>query len=337
MEFGCFFTMQSPDMRTSSEIYQRGAELVLAAEECGFTGAWLAEHHFTSYSYLSSPITFLANLAARTKTIRLGTAITPLPMHNPLLIAEQMATLDVLSDGRVNVGLGKGYQHYQFERLGIGSDICMEHYKESVELVCKALEGKPFEFSGDHFQVPETIIFPQPLQTKPPVWVVVNTSVAESVEFALERNLNVFTGVLEPFSKLKNIESAFPELVSRAGGARIGTHRPVFVSDSKREIKRALDEVRWNARVSVSQRFDFGEVDGGRVVEVPFEGEPDDERMLEDYVIFGSPEHCIEKIKHLQDELSCDHFNASFWFGRLDQTSVLKSMKAFSEHVMPAF
>lgn len=311
--------------------------MVLTAEKYGFTRVWLAEHHFTSYSYLSSPITVLANLAARTETIRLGTAITPLPMHNPLLIAEQMATLDVLSGGRVDVGLGKGYQRYQFERLGIDSDICMEQYKESVDLVCKALSGQPFEFSGRYFQVPETVLFPQPLQLKPPVWVVVNTSIAESVEFALDRDLNVFTGVLEPFSKLNNVQNTFPELVSRVGGARIGTHRPVFISDSKSEIKLALDEIRWNARISVSQRFDFGRVENGKVIEVPFDNEPDDQKMLEDYVIFGTADQCIEKLELLENQLSCDYFNASFWFGRLDQERVLKSMKAFAEHVIPAF
>jgi alkanesulfonate monooxygenase SsuD/methylene tetrahydromethanopterin reductase-like flavin-dependent oxidoreductase (luciferase family) len=110
MKFGCFLTMPSPNMRPSAEIYPRGLEQVIIAKKLGFGRVWLAEHHFSTYSYVCSPPTFLAYLAAKTSTIRLGTAITPVPLHIPLLAAEQMATLDVLSNGRVEVGLGKGYQ-----------------------------------------------------------------------------------------------------------------------------------------------------------------------------------------------------------------------------------
>ena len=336
MEFGCFLTMQSPDMKPSSEIYQRAIEQVITAEKLGFGRVWLAEHHFSTYSYASSPVTFLAYLASMTKTIRLGTAITPVPLHNPLLIAEQMATLDVLSNGRVEVGLGKGYQRYQFERLGVNQDIDMAQYKESIDVVCAALSGKPFAFSGQYFTIPETVIFPQPIQQPPPTWVVVNTTIAESVTFAIQRQMNIFTGVLEPFSKLTNIRQQYPALVQRSDQFRIGTQRPVFVSNNRDEVIAALDEIRWNARTSVSQRYDFGQVVKGKAIAEPFESEPDNEQILAEHVIFGTPQHCIDKIKQLEHQLGCDYFSGSFWFGRLSQDKVLRSMALFAKEVMPA-
>lgn len=337
MEFGIFLTLQSPEMRPSQAVYQRGIELVITAEELGFSRAWLAEHHFSTYSYVSSPAVLLSYLAALTHKIRLGTAIIPIPLHNPILAAEQMAAIDVLSNGRIEVGLGKGYQKYQFDRLGVKKDIDIEQYKESIDLFCAALSGKPFEFSGEHFSVPETVIFPQPVQQPPPTWIVVNTKIPDSIEFALQRNMNIFTGVFEPFSQLTNIHDQYPQLIQQSGTFRIGTQRPVFVSYNKNEIIAAVEEVRWNARVSVSQRHDFGKIIKGRAIAERFPSEPPIEHILEDHVIFGTPEECIQKLRRLETGLGCNYFSGSFWFGNLSQEKVLDSMKLFSEEVMPAF
>src|ERR671925_2176702 len=112
INFGTFLLMQSPSARSSEEIYGRALDTAQAAEELGFRNIWLAEHHFSTYGYLSRPVQLATFIAAKTKRLRVGTAVIVVPLHHPLLIAEEIAILDVLSGGRLDVGLGRGYQQY---------------------------------------------------------------------------------------------------------------------------------------------------------------------------------------------------------------------------------
>ncbi|MBV8084635.1 MAG: LLM class flavin-dependent oxidoreductase, partial [Chloroflexi bacterium] len=171
MNFGTFLLLQSPPAAPSSEVYARGLELAEAAEELGFHNVWLAEHHFSTYGYLSRPAQLATYIAARTTRLRVGTAVIVVPLHHPLVVAEEIATLDVLSGGRLDVGLGRGYQQYEFERLGL--DLAdRRRWDESVDVIVKALTGKPFSYDGELFHIPQTSIFPQPVQRpRPPIWV----------------------------------------------------------------------------------------------------------------------------------------------------------------------
>src|SRR5215471_37921 len=119
MEFGTFLLLQSPSARSSQEIYARGVKIAQAAESLGFRNMWLAEHHFSTYGYVGRPVQLATYIAARTSRLRVGTAVIVVPLHHPLMVAEEIATLDVLAAGRVDIGLGRGYQYYEFERLGL--------------------------------------------------------------------------------------------------------------------------------------------------------------------------------------------------------------------------
>jgi alkanesulfonate monooxygenase SsuD/methylene tetrahydromethanopterin reductase-like flavin-dependent oxidoreductase (luciferase family) len=127
--------MQSPSARSSQEIYARGVEIAQTAEALGFRNVWLAEHHFSTYGYLSRPVQLATHIAAKTTRLRVGTAVIVVPLHHPLVIAEEIATLDLLSGGRLDVGLGRGYQHYEFERFGLELERDRERWDESVDVV----------------------------------------------------------------------------------------------------------------------------------------------------------------------------------------------------------
>src|SRR5919205_170400 len=143
MDIGTFLLMQSPSARSSEEIYARGVEQAEAAESLGFRNVWLGEHHFSTYGYLSRPLQLATHIAAKTMRLRVGTAVIVVPLHHPLLIAEEIATLDLLSNGRADVGLGRGYQRYEFERFGLQLDSGGQRWDESLDILLKALEGKP--------------------------------------------------------------------------------------------------------------------------------------------------------------------------------------------------
>src|SRR5436853_7639688 len=115
IKFGTFLLMQSPSMRSSQEIYARAVDIAQAAETLGFRNVWLAEHHFSTYGYLARPAQLATYIAAKTTRLRVGTAVIVVPLHPPLVIAEEIATLDLLSGGRLDVGRGRGYQPYELE------------------------------------------------------------------------------------------------------------------------------------------------------------------------------------------------------------------------------
>ena len=106
MDFGTFLLLQSPSAKSSEEIFTRGVEIAQTADKLGFESIWCAEHHFSTYGYLSRPLMMAMHLANRTERIRVGSAVIVLPLHHPLVVAEEIATADLLSGGRLDVGLG---------------------------------------------------------------------------------------------------------------------------------------------------------------------------------------------------------------------------------------
>ena len=132
LNFGTFLLMQSPSARSSEEVYGRALDTAQAAEDLGFRNIWLAEHHFSTYGYIARPLQLATYIAARTERLRVGSAVVVVPLHHPLIIAEEIATLDVLAGGRFDIGLGRGYQQYEFERFGLDLDTARE--REGISL-----------------------------------------------------------------------------------------------------------------------------------------------------------------------------------------------------------
>jgi alkanesulfonate monooxygenase SsuD/methylene tetrahydromethanopterin reductase-like flavin-dependent oxidoreductase (luciferase family) len=121
-----------------SHAYHDFVNYVIEAEKLGFTSVFLVEHHFTGFGQVSASMSLLAYLAARTERIRLGTAVVVLPWHNPILVAEQAATLDLLSNGRLDFGVGKGYRAYEFSGFCIPPDEATERFDEAMAVIRKA-------------------------------------------------------------------------------------------------------------------------------------------------------------------------------------------------------
>src|SRR5579872_3092841 len=132
MRFGLFGGPAAGPGLAASRTYAEFVEYAVAAEELGFVSAFLTEHHFTGLGQASSPLTLLAHLAARTSTLRLGTAVTVLPWHDPILVAEQAATVDVLSGGRLDLGVGRGFRAAEFEGFGQSMELATARHEEAL-------------------------------------------------------------------------------------------------------------------------------------------------------------------------------------------------------------
>jgi len=139
MEFGIFNLMgsRSPEKQTA-EVFAEVAEQTRLADELGYAIAWFAEHHFSNYCLCASPLMMVAHCASITKKIRLGTAVVVLPLYNPARLLAEIATADALSNGRLMLGVGAGYQPYEFERFGVDIKANLEMTEEFCDILDRA-------------------------------------------------------------------------------------------------------------------------------------------------------------------------------------------------------
>jgi alkanesulfonate monooxygenase SsuD/methylene tetrahydromethanopterin reductase-like flavin-dependent oxidoreductase (luciferase family) len=148
MKFGIFLLLQSPDMRPSQETYDHALEQGVLADQLGFDYIVAAEHHFSSYGFLPCPLLLVPTLAERTKQIRFSTAVVVLPLRNPIQLAEEIAMLDIITRGRVEVGFGTGYQQYEFQRFGVNLAENRAMFEEALELLTKLLSTENVRHQG---------------------------------------------------------------------------------------------------------------------------------------------------------------------------------------------
>lgn len=174
MDFGLAYNFRNPEVfkQDPAQFYEDMFQQIAYAEELGFDTVWLPEHHFSpSDGYNPSPLTVAAAIAARTKSIKIGTWLLLLPLNNALKVAEDAAIVDVISNGRLLLGMGLGYRKEEFEAFGIDRRRRAERMEEGLEIIRKALGEEPFSFSGRHYQLNNASVYPKPVQRPLPFWI----------------------------------------------------------------------------------------------------------------------------------------------------------------------
>jgi alkanesulfonate monooxygenase SsuD/methylene tetrahydromethanopterin reductase-like flavin-dependent oxidoreductase (luciferase family) len=209
-----------------------------------------------------------------------------------------------------------------------------------VDIILMAFEGKPFSYDGKIFKIPETTIFPTPLQTpRPPIWITAQSP--DSVEGAVRRGFNVLTGGFGvPLERMAEFRRLFDRVVSEVkppAPLQVGVQRAVYVADNDADARAAAEQARWNMRVTLSLRNNYQRVEDGRAIPVPAPQEPSVDDLLDRYLVIGTPDTCVRQIRRIQEAVGITHFNCSFWFGDLEHARVLRSMETFAREVMPAF
>lgn len=172
MRLGMLHLFENPIDRTEHQIVKEQMELMYEAETLGFDSVWPAEHHFSEYGFCGAPQVSLAAVAARTKRIRLGTGVVVLPFHNPVRVAEDFAFLDLMSDGRIDFGIGRGYQPTEYKGFGMNQEVSREIFDEGINLIRKCWTEERVTFKGKHYQVEDLCVRPKPLQRPhPPIYM----------------------------------------------------------------------------------------------------------------------------------------------------------------------
>jgi alkanesulfonate monooxygenase SsuD/methylene tetrahydromethanopterin reductase-like flavin-dependent oxidoreductase (luciferase family) len=205
MRFGLFggaAAPRLPDVAASAEGFLDFVETNVEAEALGFHSSFVTEHHFTGIGQVSATLTLLTFVAARTTRLRLGTAILVLPWHNPVLLAEQVATLDLLSRGRLDLGVGKGYRHNEFAGFAMPPEEAEPRFEEVLDVLVRALASdQPFSHHGSFFCFDEVVVEPPPYQRPhPPLWLAAGS--ATSISACARRGFNL---LLDQFASPQQI------------------------------------------------------------------------------------------------------------------------------------
>src|SRR5579862_429582 len=226
-----------------SEGYRDWIEYNVEAEALGFRSTFVVEHHFTGYGQVSATLNLLTWLGARTTSLRLGTAVIVLPWHNPVLLAEQAATLDLLSGGRLDFGVGKGYRYNEFAGFAMPMEEADGRFDESMEVITKAFTlNEPWSHKGKYWQFDNVIVEPPPAaRPHPPFWMGAGSE--RSVRQVSDRGYNLLLGQYDLMDDVVHHIAQFKRDVAAKGRTydpmQVGTARAVHFADTPEELEAA--------------------------------------------------------------------------------------------------
>ncbi len=348
MEFGVFHEFQCPPDQTETGAFAESFAQVDAAEAWGLDVMWLAELHVTpGQSVLSSPLTVAAAIAARTKRIKIGPAVQVLPLCHPLRLAEEAATVDHISHGRLIFGVGRSGFPRTYQAYGVPYAESRERFAEALEIIKRAWTEPRFSFAGRFHSFDNVCLVPKPFQQPHPEIRVAATSpdtFAANGALGLPIFCAVRLGTLRELGPLiAEYRQSWRE-AGHPGEGQVYLRVPVYLADTER---RARDEpeasimsfYRWLG----GQLAESATLAGARTVERRAErGEAlqtityDD--TLRDKVIIGTPEAVADKLRMLRAELGLNGILAELNCGRaIPNEQVMRSLRLLCERVIPQF
>lgn len=301
MKLGLFCLMAQRDPTVSpSQVFKDTVQQVQLAEEIGLEIAWFAEHHFSNYSLCVSPLMMVAHCAPMTERIRLGPAVVVLPLYDPIRLIEEIATVDVMTGGRLVLGIGSGYQPYEFDRFRISLDESIDRSLEILEMMDLAFAQETFSYDGKYYQQPLTALSVKPIQRPSPEIYIAGMLRDERVRRRLvEKGYVPIAQTWGTSDQLvdarRNFEHMYREHGKDPSDFRLAVLRWLNVSDDPAEVLAAADHLRYTLRVARATRGNYQELDAAVHREIPADGEPSLEDFLE-YQLLGDVEKVTAQI-----------------------------------------
>jgi alkanesulfonate monooxygenase SsuD/methylene tetrahydromethanopterin reductase-like flavin-dependent oxidoreductase (luciferase family) len=346
MRFGLFFQAPEADGQTHAERYAEMLDLIALADTLGFDVAWLAELHFGgAFSLLSNPLMAVPVIAQRTRRIRIGTAVTLLPLRHPLSCAEEAATADLLSGGRLDFGVGRGSIPSQFHGFRVDVAENRARFDEALEIIRLAWTRERFSYRGRFWDVEEVSVVPKPVQKPhPPIRVAVHS--AESFAHLGDAGLPIYSGTTTtPLPQLREFTALYRERLAAAGHPwrpdQMALMLPVHVGPTPRAARDAM-------RPGVLKYY--------RNLEAIFSALPDAygdhlprlktlretianlpyEKFCRDQGVFGDAAEVVDRLRAARDEFGLSQIIC--WFDQgsmLPRAEVERTMRAFVDQVAP--
>jgi flavin-dependent trigonelline monooxygenase, oxygenase component len=350
-----------PDLnRPYYEVVDECVEIAQAAEDLGFESISLPEHHFFNYICNPSALQFATLIAAKTKRIKILTGVLVLPYYHPLALAEEIALVDHITRGRIEVGVARGANKYEFDRLGIDWNNSRAMYEESLTILKRAWTEADLQYHGQFWSFPAVTAIPRPYQKPyPKLWTSAQS--LSGVRAVAEKGLNMMTspnlGCFAPHGDLERVMDEFNRTVASSAKPRgdVMVLRRVFVDETEERALQKLDNVyfHWryymsqfrphasNARTEVQQRLSEREenteivVRAGSIRPADVEIDRTDVYNTYDDPIITGPDRAIQRFKHYES-LGVTHIMGLTAFG-IPVNEVIRSMEVLSRYVTPAF
>jgi alkanesulfonate monooxygenase SsuD/methylene tetrahydromethanopterin reductase-like flavin-dependent oxidoreductase (luciferase family) len=298
------------------------------AEELGFHSSFLVEHHFTGWNQVSATLMLLSCLAMRTTTLRLGSAVITLPWHNPVLLAEEAATLDLISEGRLDFGIGKGYRHSEFKGFQVPQEEAEARFEEAVEVITRSwTERSRFSHHGRFWRFEDIVVEPPPTQRPhPPLWMAAGSPA--SIRRAATGGFNL---ILDQYASTEQIRERLGLYRSeREGHGRpfdpmgVAVARQLYVASDRRDAEAALARQADYTRRTVDASRSPGRTGGSHVLAYADEG-----GATEEHALFGTAEEIRPRLAALSD--------AGVEYVLLTVHGGKEQLRRFAKEVMPTF
>ena len=347
MQFGhfCLPTYFADVDGTVGGFMRRFVDFLAESEAAGFDSLWANEHHFDAYGGLiPSPPILLSALAQRTKRVRLGTSVVVLPLHNPIEIAEQMAMIDLMSNGRVELGVGRGFVAYDYDRFGVALESGQARMHDALAVILKAWSGEPFSHSSPYHRYENLQLWPQPQQRPhPPIWQACSGTPA-SFEHAGKEGYGILTVAYRGVEPLMKLNRLYRDTATAAGHApdrcRISTHYQVVLSENGREAKSICAAALRRYTAATTHTLDRARADrdyraASEHQKVAQDLMDIDRMVAECRVIAGTPSEAVELLERAQDMMALTQVDCTFYFGGIPFEQAQKSHRLFAEKVMP--
>lgn len=335
MKFGTFNYHAVPPNNHPYDVVRNGFEQATAAERAGFHEVWLPEHNGRPYGFAGNTAVTAAAIAAATTKIRIGTAVTRLPLHHPMHLAEDLAYVDVLSGGRLDWGIGKGYDELEFATYDVPFEEREERWEETFEAVRQIWRSRRTEFHGKFFKFADAELLPPPLQRPMlPTYVMVSRS-DESMIWAAKRLLPVVVGSGPNWDEVKAKLTLYADTASAAGYdersvketlSRCWQLKQVHVAPTTDQaIEEFRDSLMWYFE-ALGNRAMFG---------FSREQEPYEYFIRHPNVLVGSTEKVGDALLRYREHTGMQNVICFFNIGGQPHLQVLNAIAQFGEEVMP--
>ncbi len=349
MKFGLHYQLPCTGTQSPVQRYRDTIEQAVHAESLGFESIWPVEQHFNpQLSIMPAPLLLLTAVAERTTTLRLGIAIVLLPLSHPLRVAEEIAVVDVISNGRVEFGIGRGSIPTHFSGFGIDQSESRGRMMEALDMIRQAWTSERVSFHGQFYSVDDIAVVPKPVQQPhPPIRAAANS--LDTFELMGRLGYPIFVASqVNPYAKMRELIPVYHQARAAAGHAEaraedISLLGPLYVGNSQGQIRAELEPsirrfLQSVSSIYSSQGQDLGP-ESSRIKEVLERVR----RMTYDKVaevmgIFETPQACVERLQALHEEFGMGRMIC--WFnpgGSVPHSQVMRSMELFAAKVMPHF
>ena len=344
METGLFLEFPVIDEVSDQQAFREGFRMAEEADRLGVESVWLAEYHFIPFSVLSSPVSVATAIASRTQRVRIGLGVLLLPLGNPIRIAEEIATLDHISEGRLDLGIGRGTFPEHHDAFMSPYPESRGRFEEYLEIILKAWTTEQFSFEGEHYQCYDLAVRPKPYQRPhPPIRIGITS--AETFPIVGRMGYPVFVNPSRVFAlsdlaqHVQAYQTAWQE-AGHPGSGNVGLRLPVYLAETgeqayhepRESTVTQLQNLGNRVAASAGRKGTTGnwQAESDRILNMTYDD------WLRDKVVYGTPESVLDRLLQLKEELQLSQIVFENNLGRRIPIELqMKSLRLLVDEVVP--